>query len=485
MRKLINDESKLRKVITSQNRGSYSLELIAIVVVVILAALLAFSSFGSQISNIITDTTNVLENTTNDVLNRYSGSGSGGSSGGAGDPVVNSEFYAVVPKEASTLLFVDDDIAGEYLRGKKSDINYSQYNGTAYHSFESGVDVISDTQGKEFIVLSLTNEESGDEYYYVGTSEEYVKNTNTKYGDANIGDTFGSLTVYNKEVVQTNDVIGSSGVYRYYPNAIYELYTKETKNNAISNGLLTASDFTNVPESTPIYKYAIPLKNGTKVIYSTYDRLFIIASANKYKLLRTNILDYGYASSEIESGFMDPDLNGTNAPVILCNWVNGTDVNSDFSTPDNSLGIPEADGSVLINSANFPDDVFRTLISDNYDTDKNGILSLEEREDVTAIDISTGEFISSLKGIEYFTKITSFGCYDSLVTYLDLSQNTELQEISIINTPISSLDLSHNTKLIGIEIMNAWLDSLDLSHNPLLEESNVSVDESISVIYAS
>lgn len=68
---------------STRNKGSLSMELIAIVVCVILVALLALRTFGGQISNTIHDSANTVETLTSTVLNG-SGSGSGGSGGTAG-----------------------------------------------------------------------------------------------------------------------------------------------------------------------------------------------------------------------------------------------------------------------------------------------------------------------------------------------------------------------------------------------------------------
>lgn len=63
-----------------KNIGSFSLELIAIVVCVILVALLSLTSFGTQISNTIHDSTNTVDSLTGNVLSRYD-NGSGGPDG--------------------------------------------------------------------------------------------------------------------------------------------------------------------------------------------------------------------------------------------------------------------------------------------------------------------------------------------------------------------------------------------------------------------
>lgn len=78
-----------------KNKGSFSLELIAIVVCVILVAVLALRTFGGQISSTIHDSTNTVESVTSNVLNQYGsgGSGSGGAGGGSGTPTQTANYY--------------------------------------------------------------------------------------------------------------------------------------------------------------------------------------------------------------------------------------------------------------------------------------------------------------------------------------------------------------------------------------------------------
>lgn len=56
------------------NKGSFSLELIAIVVCVILVAVLSLRTYGGQISSTISETTNTIKNITDNVIGRYDGS---------------------------------------------------------------------------------------------------------------------------------------------------------------------------------------------------------------------------------------------------------------------------------------------------------------------------------------------------------------------------------------------------------------------------
>jgi hypothetical protein len=55
---------------------------------------------------------------------------------------------------------------------------------------------------------------------------------------------------------------------------------------------------------------------------------------------------------------------------------------------------------VAINETNFPDDTFRKYVSDEFDTDGDGVLSTDEIAAVTYIDVSDNDYegeITSLK----------------------------------------------------------------------------------------
>lgn len=69
---------------------------------------------------------------------------------------------------------------------------------------------------------------------------------------------------------------------------------------------------------------------------------------------------------------------------------------------------------VEINADNFSDEVFREYVSENFDTDMDGVLSGKEIVSVKNIDVKYSG-IESLKGIEYFAKLLYIDCsYNSL-----------------------------------------------------------------------
>ena len=135
---------------------------------------------------------------------------------------------------------------------------------------------------------------------------------------------------------------------------------------------------------------------------------------------------------------------------------------------DNKVNvITEPENGVVINATNFPDVEFREYVK-VFDSNKSGELSLKELADVTSIDVYDMN-ISSLKGIECFSALTSLDCECNSLTSLDLSHNTKLTTLDCSENKLTSLDLSHNTKLTTLYCRENKLTSLDLSRNTELE----------------
>ena len=112
-------------------------------------------------------------------------------------------------------------------------------------------------------------------------------------------------------------------------------------------------------------------------------------------------------------------------------------------------------GGVVINDTNFPDKAFREYVK-QFDTEgEDGILSAKEISSVTEIGSGsqgTGTLsgVSSLKGIEYFTSLTTLDCSDNTIstltslpaslTSLNCSGNADLAEVDVSScTNLNSL----------------------------------------------
>ena len=128
----------------------------------------------------------------------------------------------------------------------------------------------------------------------------------------------------------------------------------------------------------------------------------------------------------------------------------------------------EYSSAIDINEANFPDKKFRDyLLGKSYIFD--GMLTDEDIANIKDINVE-GLGIESLKGIEFFTELTSLNCGGNMLTSLDLSKNTALKYLSCGGNQLTSLDLSKNTALIRLHCYSNQLTSLDVSECTALTE---------------
>lgn len=122
---------------------------------------------------------------------------------------------------------------------------------------------------------------------------------------------------------------------------------------------------------------------------------------------------------------------------------------------------PSAVIVAVINSTNFPDAGFRSVVT-SFDTDHDNRLSSEEIEAVTSVDCS-GRNITSLKGIEYFTRITSLNCSSNKLETLNISRNTDLRTLNCSSNKLKTLNISRNTALNDLDCRSNAITSLDVS----------------------
>ena len=129
-------------------------------------------------------------------------------------------------------------------------------------------------------------------------------------------------------------------------------------------------------------------------------------------------------------------------------------------------GIAVQSAGVAIDSTNFPDANFRTIV-EYYDTNKDSSLSDTEIAAVEEIDCYD-KGISNLKGIEYFTALRSLNCGYNQLTSLDVSKNTALTNLYCSRNQLTALDVSKNTALTCLDCRSSQLTALDVSKNTAL-----------------
>lgn len=126
------------------------------------------------------------------------------------------------------------------------------------------------------------------------------------------------------------------------------------------------------------------------------------------------------------------------------------------------------ESGVYVDEQNFPDRVFREWILNGYDINgagSDGFLSYEEIQDIKNITIrgTADALIKDLKGIEYFTELTSLSISYNSLTSLDLTENTKLSYLNCSYNRLESLNITTLSSLVSLNCEFNYLKELDLS----------------------
>lgn len=125
-------------------------------------------------------------------------------------------------------------------------------------------------------------------------------------------------------------------------------------------------------------------------------------------------------------------------------------------------------GSVEINSTNFQATNFQNYVK-QYDKDGNGSLSLEERNEVTTIELPDDLYCPTMKGIEYFPELVTLKCSNTHMRSLDVSKNLKLETLWCYWNNLEQLDVSKNKALKDLRCGDNNLTTLNVSQNEALE----------------
>lgn len=184
-------------------------------------------------------------------------------------------------------------------------------------------------------------------------------------------------------------------------------------------------------------------------------------------------------AEELSSGDVQQEINEETQSDMLSSGETGV---SEEETPQGEDALPQEDAlpgeeegteliaeeaqtrasSVKIDSAHFPDKVFREYVKEKFDTDKNGTLSSGEIKTVTVIEIQE-EDLKSVKGIEYFSELQQVtGHADELKT-VDLRKNKKLRLISFAGSGIEEIKVEGLSKLDQLTLGGNPITSLNLN----------------------
>ena len=96
---------------------------------------------------------------------------------------------------------------------------------------------------------------------------------------------------------------------------------------------------------------------------------------------------------------------------------------------------------VKIDAEHFPDESFRSYISDNFDPDGDGVIPAEEVKQIQAINCSYLG-MSDLTGIKLFPALQDLNCSGNKLSKLDVSKNRKLTQLDCEYNQLTELDVS-------------------------------------------
>lgn len=159
---------------------------------------------------------------------------------------------------------------------------------------------------------------------------------------------------------------------------------------------------------------------------------------------------------------------------VLANTKGPREATITFKNADASeqIVIKQA-GKELTYPAVIPDKVLKTYIMTNFDKDRDGEISKEEAEAVTAIELKESE-IASIDGLEYFPNLESVDFAKHRLMKVDFSQCPSLKKLNVSQgAGLSSL------------VLPATLEELSIMQCPILKKINLSVAPNLKNLYAS
>lgn len=109
----------------------------------------------------------------------------------------------------------------------------------------------------------------------------------------------------------------------------------------------------------------------------------------------------------------------------------------------------------------FPDEAFRDYVLEKFDRNDDGTISSSEASKVKTIDV-TGLGISSLEGVEKFTKLNTLLCAGNALTELNIGSNKSLKTLDCSDNELTALNLNANKSLTTLLCAGNAIGEVDL-----------------------
>ncbi len=191
------------------------------------------------------------------------------------------------------------------------------------------------------------------------------------------------------------------------------------------------------------------------------------------------------------NGFDSLDLAGLPVDPANCTFQDGTLTSDDFwvfvgygkfkltyngvtlyeslgdPTPSSDPSTPTNLPDVKLNSKNFPDAKLRKQLSQEYDKDKDGVLSGTERWAITHLKVRR-KGIKNMAGIQLLENLQELDCYANKLTKLDVSKCARLRWLECSENKLTKLNVAGCAELCWLYCGSNQLKALDVTKCPAL-----------------
>lgn len=150
-----------------------------------------------------------------------------------------------------------------------------------------------------------------------------------------------------------------------------------------------------------------------------------------------------------------------------------------------NLTIPDSNFKLKLLSANSSNGIALDIDGNSLtiDTNNDGEIQVSESIAVSHLNVSSAGIVS-LEGIKTFPNLTGFVADFNLLTSLDVSDSSTIQNVSAKSNLLTEVDLS-GTNLVNINLSSNLLASIDLSSCTLLDNLRIQYNQLASLDIAS
>lgn len=224
--------------------------------------------------------------------------------------------------------------------------------------------------------------------------------------------------------------------------------------------------------------------------HSSIKTIDLSSNPSLYALVLDNNTDLQHLDLRNENNLALNFFGLENTPNLKC--INADAQVSQAMTASGKSFSTDCGDFVEIPDANFE----QALIDSNIDSDGviNHQILRSDAENVTDLNVTNPKFafypntanqaivnveekIQDLTGLEAFINITKLSCWENALTQINLSQNTKLVTLELINNEITSIDVSGNPDLEIFWLEGNALTEVDVSNNTKLKNIALGLNE--------